>query len=55
MTSTYNEIEYPFPRSDAETERLMQQARMYAGTTRDLFREAGIEPGMKVLDVGSGA
>ena len=52
MTS---EIEYPFPRSNEETERLVRQSRMYAGITRSLFREAGIGPGMKVLDVGSGA
>lgn len=52
MTS---EMDYPFPRSNDETERLVRQSRMYAEMTRSLFREAGIGPGMKVLDVGSGA
>lgn len=54
-TADDRDIEYPFPRSNAETERLIRQSRMYAGMTRTLFREAGIGPGMKVLDVGSGA
>jgi SAM-dependent methyltransferase len=33
----------------------MRQAKLFAPFTRQLFEEAGIGPGMRVLDVGSGA
>jgi SAM-dependent methyltransferase len=46
---------YPLRRSQEEYERLSQQAAFLAGTTERLFRAAGIAPGMRVLDVGSGA
>jgi SAM-dependent methyltransferase len=46
---------YAMGRSTAETDRLRLQARMYAGPTRALLLQAGIAPGMRVLDVGSGA
>jgi 2-polyprenyl-3-methyl-5-hydroxy-6-metoxy-1,4-benzoquinol methylase len=38
-----------------ELERLMFQARLLRPMTEWLLRSAGIEPGMRVLDVGSGA
>jgi ubiquinone/menaquinone biosynthesis C-methylase UbiE len=45
-----------FPgRTDAETQRLMHQAELYDAITRRFFHDAGITPGMRVLDVGSGA
>ncbi len=38
-----------------ELERLQEQARLVDPITRRFFREAGVEPGMRVLDVGTGA
>ncbi len=46
---------YLLGRSATETERLIYQADFQAPFTRRLFAEAGIGPGMRVLDVGSGA
>lgn len=46
---------YPPTRSGEEYERLGRQAAFLGGTTERLFRAAGLEPGMRVLDVGSGA
>ena len=42
-------------RSEAETKRLIQNARLYDEMTRRFLQRAGITKGMKVLDVGSGA
>jgi len=49
----------PLPRyalgsTDAEHERLIRQAELVAPVTERLFREAGIAPGQRVLDLGSG-
>ncbi len=41
--------------SERELDRLSTQARMYEPFTRQLFREAGLLPGMRVLDVGCGS
>lgn len=49
------EREYALGRSDGETQRLIQQARLLDLPLRRLFEDAGIEPGMRVLDLGSGA
>src|SRR5262245_20977518 len=46
---------YTMGRTDAETERLITQSRLYDAATRRLFEDPGIRPGMRVLDVGSGA
>jgi len=46
---------YALARSGDEYERLSRQAAFLNGTTERLFRAAGLEPGMRVLDVGSGA
>ena len=46
---------YMMGRNAAETRRLMAQHRLYGPFTRRLLEGAGIEEGMKVLDVGSGA
>jgi ubiquinone/menaquinone biosynthesis C-methylase UbiE len=40
--------------SDGERERLIEQAAIYARPTRHLFEDAGIGPGMRVLDIGCG-
>jgi ubiquinone/menaquinone biosynthesis C-methylase UbiE len=46
---------YAFGHSDDETRRLQTQAQLFGSSTRRLLVEAGISPGMRVLDVGSGA
>jgi len=46
---------YALGHSDRELERLALQARLIGPMTRRFFRDAGIVPGMRVLDVGSGA
>jgi SAM-dependent methyltransferase len=46
---------YVLGRSRAEADRLHLQHRIYGASTRALFTAAGIRPGMRVLDVGSGA
>jgi 2-polyprenyl-3-methyl-5-hydroxy-6-metoxy-1,4-benzoquinol methylase len=52
---TSGDTGYAMGRSDAEEQRLQRQAMFLAPATRRLFAAAGIGPGMKVLDVGSGA
>jgi SAM-dependent methyltransferase len=46
--------DYALGHSDAELDRLAVQARLVDPITRGFFRDAGIVPGMRVLDVGSG-
>ena len=46
---------YLMGRTEAETRRLISQHRLYGRFTRRLLEDAGIEEGMTVLDVGSGA
>jgi ubiquinone/menaquinone biosynthesis C-methylase UbiE len=46
---------YVLGHSDQELKRLRAQARLLEPVTRQFLREAGIAPGMLVLDVGSGA
>jgi len=46
---------YALGRSAAEGERLQLQHQIYGDATRSLFVTAGIGPGMRVLDIGSGA
>jgi SAM-dependent methyltransferase len=43
-----------FGYTNAEHERLMRQAARIDSVTERLFREAGIGPGQRVLDLGSG-
>ena len=52
MTTTQNA--YALGASDDELDRLDLQARYYRRATIDAMRWAGIEPGMRVLDLGSG-
>jgi ubiquinone/menaquinone biosynthesis C-methylase UbiE len=49
------EQQYALGRSPEEYGRLRRQAEILKPMTRRLFAEAGIEPGMRVLDLGSGA
>src|SRR5262245_23606569 len=46
---------YPFMDRAAEDERLVAQGRIFDPITRALFLRAGLAPGMRVLDLGSGA
>lgn len=46
---------YSLGHSQAELDRLSVQARLIEPITRRFFVDAGIGPGMRVLDVGSGA
>jgi ubiquinone/menaquinone biosynthesis C-methylase UbiE len=55
MTQTRSDPEYMPGRSDAETDRLVHQAGLYERITLGMLREAGVSPGMRVLDVGCGA
>ena len=45
---------YVLGHSAFELERLARQERLIGPTTRSYFRQAGLVPGMRVLDVGSG-
>lgn len=48
--------DYVFDRTEGEEERRLEaQARVIDPLTERLFRAAGLEPGMRVLDLGSGA
>jgi SAM-dependent methyltransferase len=47
--------DYPFRSSEHERERLMAQNELLAPATERLFKRAGIGPGMRVLDIGSGS
>lgn len=46
---------YLFGHSEEETQRLLMQSRLFNPSTRRMLVEAGVVPGMTVLDVGSGA
>ena len=48
-------VEYALGHSARELDRLIFQGTVFAPYTRQLLMEAGITPGMRVLDVGSGA
>src|SRR5450432_4205215 len=47
--------EYLLGHSSGEVERLQAQAHFIEPITRRIFREEGIVPGMRVLEIGSGA
>ncbi len=49
------DVPYLLKHSDREIRRLNHQAGIINPITRRIFLEAGIVPGMRVLDVGSGA
>ena len=46
---------YVLGHSNQELDRLISQGRYFGGLTAQVLREAGIAPGMRVLDVGCGA
>jgi ubiquinone/menaquinone biosynthesis C-methylase UbiE len=47
-------LTYTLGRTESETRRLLLQARIYHQDTHRFLSDAGIVPGMKVLDLGSG-
>ncbi len=54
MTKSPLSDEYVLGDTDAEHERLMRQAARLAPYTERLFRDAGMGPGQRILDIGSG-
>jgi ubiquinone/menaquinone biosynthesis C-methylase UbiE len=52
--SNYHPAAYLLGHARHELQRLIRQAQFFMPQTEHLFRLAGIEPGMHVLDVGSG-
>ena len=46
---------YLMGRGEAETRRLISQSSLYGRFTRRLLEDAGVEKGMRVLDIGTGA
>ena len=54
MTTSQATADYALGYTDAEQDRLIRQAALIAPYTERLFREAGIGPGHRVLDLGSG-
>jgi SAM-dependent methyltransferase len=48
-------MSYPFADRVAEDERLVAQGRLFDPLTRRVLEQAGLAPGMRVLDLGSGA
>lgn len=55
MSEDAGQPPYVLGHSDRELERLSRQALAFEPFTRQLLKEAGIEKGMRVLDVGSGS
>jgi ubiquinone/menaquinone biosynthesis C-methylase UbiE len=55
VASGVGEATYILGHSPAEIRRLIDQAAILRPTTERLLRSAGIEPGMRVLDLGCGA
>src|SRR5215469_12998150 len=54
MTKSRRSANYPLGHTDAEHQRLIRQAARVAPITERFFREAGIGPGQRVLELGSG-
>lgn len=54
MTVTHDDPIYAMGRSEGERRRLVEQAAIYATSTRQLLTEAGLRPGLRVLDAGCG-
>lgn len=54
MTASDSTLHYALGSTDAEHQRLIRQAKWLTAHTERLFREAGIGPGQRVVDLGSG-
>ena len=55
FTTRTPQVEYALGHFSRELDRLSFQGTVFAPFTRQLFTQAGIKPGMRVLDVGSGS
>ncbi len=55
MADQNSDRQYTMGRSDEETQRLIDQSRLIEPLTRRFLKSAGINAGMRVLDIGSGA
>jgi SAM-dependent methyltransferase len=53
--SNAGQTSYPFADRAVEDERLIAQGRLFDPLTRRVFEQAGLAPGMRVLDLGSGS
>lgn len=54
MSITPSSSSYVLGHADVEVQRLLLQGRLYDGYTEHALRLAGLRPGMRVLDIGSG-
>ena len=54
VTSSQFAHDYALGYTDVEQDRLIRQAAIFAPITEGFFRQAGIGPGQRVLDLGSG-
>jgi hypothetical protein len=54
VTTDPSTFSYALGSTDGEQERLIRQAARFAPLTERLFRDAGVGPGQRVLDLGSG-
>ena len=54
MSETRGDAQYTMGRSKEEEDRLIQQSQLYDAVTRRLLNMAGVDKGMRVLDIGSG-
>lgn len=54
MSTTSSDSTYVLGHADVEVQRLLLQGRLYDGYTEHALRLAGLRPGMRVLDIGSG-
>jgi len=54
-TTERDDATYAMGRTESETARLIRQAEELREFTRRFYHSAGIQPGMRVLDVGTGA
>ncbi|MGV0049009.1 class I SAM-dependent methyltransferase [Mycobacterium colombiense] len=54
MSTTPQGSTYVLGHADAEVQRLLLQGRLYDDYTEHALRLAGLRPGMRVLDIGSG-
>jgi ubiquinone/menaquinone biosynthesis C-methylase UbiE len=54
-TGSCPQVEYALGHSSRELDRLSFQGTVFAPFTSQLLTEAGLKPGMQILDVGSGS
>src|SRR6266571_1409689 len=54
MTADAGSNQYALGHATGEIERLIEQGRFFGDLTERLFRDAGMRPAMRVLDIGCG-